>query len=209
MTEAIDSLLSSLKTGDLVLFRRARLARWLPEWCGGRHVRHIALVIRDAEHPEPMLWETAPAGAASAGVRLRRLAKRLTTHAGRVSVRRLNRPLSAAQLEKFGAWRREVEGRQIKHSLFDLMGAGEDGWVGAEDENLDTPLPGELVADAYQRMGLLEGARATGMPARSYTPRHFEGEDLRLRLDYALGPEVALTGTGQAAAPETLTAQPA
>lgn len=209
MAEAIDSLLSSLKTGDLVLFRRPRLARWLPEWCGGRHVRHVALVIRDVEHTEPMLWETAPAGAASAGVRLRRLAKRLETHAGRISIRRLNRNVSAPQLEKFAAWRREIEGRQVRHSLLDLMGAGEDGWIGAEDENLDTPLPGELVAEAYQRVGLLDGARTTGVPARGYTPRHFEGEDLRLRLDYALGPEVPLTGAMQAAAPETLTAQPA
>lgn len=209
MAQALDSVLNSLKTGDLVLFRRARLARWLPEWLGGRHVRHVALVVRDPDHGEPMIWETAPAGAATVGVRLRRLAKRLETHPGRISVRRLNRPLTPAQLDRFAAWRRELEGRQIRHSLIDLMGAGEDGWVGAEEENLDTPLPGELVAEAYQRLGLLDGGRSGGMPARHYTPRWFEAEELRLRLDYALGAEIPLEDAGRESGSEELTAQPA
>lgn len=209
MAEAIDSVISSLKTGDLVLFRRARLCRWLPEWLGGRHVTHVALVVRDPGHIEPMLWETAPAGAASAGVRLRRLAKRLQTHAGRISVRRLTRALSPAQLEKLAVWRRELAGRQIRHSLLDLMGAGEDGWVGAEQENLDTLLAGELVAEAYQRIGLLDGVRSGGRAAREHTPRWFEADELGLRLGYGLGPEIPLGDAGAASGAEALTEQTA
>ena len=130
MAEASDTLLRSLKTGDLVLFARPAVAPWLPGWLGRRGWSHVALVVRDAEHGEPMIWETAPAGAAGPPVRLRRLAKRLNGQRGRVSVRPLNRALTPAQCEKFAAWRRGLEARHSEHTLLDLMGAGEDGWVG-------------------------------------------------------------------------------
>lgn len=208
MSAAHEGILDSLKTGDLVLLAPAPPAPWLPGWLGGRRWKHVALVIRD-DQSEPMILETAPAGAASSGVRLRRLVKRLATHSGRISVRRLNRALSSAQCERLDAWRREIEGRQRRRSLMDLMGAGEDGWLAGEPAALGTPLPGELVAEAFQRIGLLDGP-GRGLPARAYTPQRFaEREDLRLKQGYELRPEVRLDRPELADTPEKLTALPA
>ena len=210
MAEAFDTLLRSLKTGDLVLFSRPALARWLPGWLSRRGWSHVALVVRDAEHGEPMIWEAAPADAAGPGVRLRRLAKRLSAHSGRVGVRRLDRALAAAQCDKLAAWRRSLEARQNQRSLLDLMGAGEDGWLGGQRASLEAPLSAELVAEAYQRIDLLDRPERGGRAADAYTPRDFgERANLRLNQRCTLGPEIALVPADQAAAWEKLTAQPA
>lgn len=205
-----EDVLGSLKTGDLVLFAPPPLFSWLPGRLGDRRWRHVALVIRDPEHSEAMIWETAPAGATGAGVRLRRLAKRVSRHRGTISVRRLNRTLAPAQCEQLEAWRHELERRQNRQSLIDLMGAGEDGWLGADDNHVNTPLPGELIALAYQRIGLLASPHKGGTEARRYTPGHFgERSQLRLALDFAMGPEIPLGETGKTPARPTLTPQPA
>jgi hypothetical protein len=210
MAEASDTLLRSLKTGDLVLFARPALARWLPGWLVRRGWSHVALVVRDAEHAEPMIWETAPAGAAGPPVRLRRLAKRLNGQRGRISVRPLNRALTPAQCEKLAAWRRGLEARHSKHTLLDLMGAGEDGWVGGQQAALDGPLPAELVAEGYQAVGLLDRKERGGRAADEFTPRHFaERGDLPLKHNFELGPEIPLVPAERTATWKKLTPQPA
>jgi hypothetical protein len=166
-------------------------------------------VVRDAEHEEPMVWEAAPAGAAGPAVRLRRLAKRLQQHRGRIGVRRLNRALEAEPCARLAAWRTGHAARQSERSLLDLMGAGEDGWLGGEQASQNAPLPGELVAEAYQRLGLLDGPERKGRPARQYSVRDFgEREALRLNRGYTLGPEILLMGEPRSGGWHKLTAQP-
>ena len=209
MAEASDSLLSVLKTGDIILVAPPALLRWLPGRLGRRRWQHVALVVRDAEHEEPMVWEAAPAGAAGPAVRLRRLSKRLQQHAGRIGLRRLNRALEPAQCAALAARRAELAARQSERSLLDLMGAGEDGWLGGEQASLSAPLPPELVAQAYQHLGLLDGAERRGRPAQDYTMRDFsEAESLHLNRGYALGPEILLAGEPGSGAWQELTAQP-
>jgi len=209
MAEASDSLLSALKTGDIILVAPPALLRWLPGRLGRRRWQHVALVVRDAEHEEPMVWEAAPAGAAEPAVRLRRLSKRLQRHAGRIGVRRLNRALEPEQCAALAAWRAGLAARQSERSLLDLMGAGEDGWLGGEQASLSAPLPPELVAQAYQRIGLLNGAERKGRRAQEYTTRDFsEGQSLHLNRGYALGPEILLAGEPGADGWQKLTAQP-
>jgi hypothetical protein len=208
MAQAPDTLLRSLKTGDLVLFAPPALARWLPGRLGSRRWTHVALVVRDPGHLEPMVWETAPPATAGPRVRLRRLAKRLESHHGRISVRRLSQELSPAQSDKLAAWRRSLEARQSQRSLLDLMGAGDDGWLGGQKAALGALLPGELVAEGYQTMGLLDRPERGGRAADEYTPRDFaERENLRLNRSYALGPEIPLVLAEAAAPLEELTAQ--
>lgn len=209
MAEASHSLLSALKTGDIILVAPPALLRWLPGRLGRRSWQHVALVVRDAGHEEPMVWEAAPAGAAGPAVRLRRLTKRLQQHAGRIGVRRLNRALEPEQCEALAAWRAEFAARQSERSLLDLMGAGEDGWLGGEQAALSAPLPPELAAQAYQRLGLLDGPERKGRPAQDYTARDFsQAESLRLNRGYALGPEIVLAGEPGADGWRELTAQP-
>ena len=209
MAEATDSLLGALKTGDIVLVAPPALLRWLPGRLGRRSWRHVALVVRDVGHEEPMVWEAAPAGAAGPGLRLRRLTKRLQRHAGRIGVRRLNRALEPEQCAALTAWRAQLAARQSERSLLDLIGAGEDGWLGGEQAALSTPLPPELVARAYQELGLLDGPERKGRPAQEYVARDFcEGESLHLNRGYALGPEILLVGAPGSDPWQKLTAQP-
>lgn len=210
MVEAIESVAGLLKTGDLVLCAPQGLPGWLPGRFGRRRWKHVALVVRDTEHAEPMIWETSPAGAADPGVRLRRLAKLLARYRGRISARRLNQPLGSDRCDALAAWRAELQARRERSSLIGLMGAGDDGWLGADDPYLGGLLPGELVADGYQRIGLLAPPSKGGMAARWYTPNHFsERARLSLALGYALGPKIPLTGTHETTARPTLTPQPA
>jgi hypothetical protein len=209
MAEASHSLLGALKTGDIILVAPPALLRWLPGRLARRHWQHVALVVRDAGHEEPMVWEAAPAGAAGPGVRLRRLSKRLQQHAGRIGLRRLNRALEPEQCAALAAWRAELAARQSERSLLDLMGAGEDGWLGGAQAALSAPLPPELVARAYQHLGLLDGPERKGRPAQEYVARDFsEREDLHLSRGYTLGPEILLAGEPGADAWQKLTAQP-
>lgn len=210
MVAAPQSLLSVLKTGDIVLTAPPALLRWLPGRLGRRSWQRVALLVRETEHDEPMIWEAAPAGAPGPAVRLRRLAKRLQQHAGRTGVRRLNRALEPEQCARLAAWRAGLAVRPGADSLLDLMGAGEDGWLGDEQATHGTPLPGELVAQAYQRLGLLDGPERRGRPAREYSARDFgERQELHLNRGYALGPEILLSGEPPAGGWEKLTAQPA
>jgi hypothetical protein len=209
MADAPETLLSVLKTGDILLIAPPALLRWLPGRLGRRKWQRVALVVREAEHDEPMVWEAAPAGAVGPAVRLRRLAKRLQQHGGRIGVRRLNRALEPEQCARLAAWRAALAVRPSEDSLLDLMGAGEDGWLGDEQATHGTPLPGELVAQAYQRAGLLDGPERRGRAAREYSARDFgEHEGLRLNRGYALGPEILLTGEPPADGWQKLTAQP-
>ena len=90
------------------------------------------------------------------------------------------------------------------------MGAGEDGWVGGQQAAHDAPLPAELVAEGYQAVGLLDRLERGGRAANEYTLRHFAGpDDLLLKHNFTLGPEVQLVPAERAAAWKNLTPQPA
>ncbi len=210
MAEAPQSLLGVLKTGDILLVAPPALLRGLPGWLGRRRWQHVALVVRDAEDQEPMIWEAAPAGTPGPAVRLRRLAKRLQQHGGRIGVRRLNRALEPEQCARLAAWRTGLAARQSEGSLLDLMAAGEDGWLGGEQASRNDPLPAELVAQAYQRLGLLDGPERKGRPAQHYATRDFsEQGGLQLKRSFALGPEIVLAGEPRSGGWQKLTPQPA
>ena len=117
--------------------------------------------------PEPMVWEAAPAGRRrSRGAPAP--ARQAPAAAPRPDRRAPAQPRrsSPAQSARLAAWRAGLAARQSERSLLDLMAAGEDGWLGGEQASLDAPLPAELVAQAYQRLGPARRPRAQGPPGR-------------------------------------------
>jgi hypothetical protein len=201
------TLLSVLKSGDLVLFTGQGLTRGLFKWFGRAAGTHVGLVLRGPEDTEPLLWEAGFEGPRR-GTLVGRLAVRMAGFHGRISVRCLNRPLAAAQCERLAAMRREVAERARGRGLLDIIGAAEDGWLGARRDNLGDPTDGELVAEAYQRLGLLD-ARG-GMLASAYRPRQFaERHGLELKNGYALGPELVLREPDHAVDWSGISPQPA
>ena len=197
------------KTGDIVLFAGYGLARGLLKWLRRSPWTHVGLVLHDPDTAEPLLWEAGCQGPRR-GALVVRLGARVAGFRGRVSVRCLNRALAAPQCERLEALRRELADRLAKRGLLDLMGAAEDGWLGARPEVLGDPTDGELVAEAYQRLGLLDDVAHGGAPARDFRPWQFaERYGLELKHGYALGPEIVLSDPGGAVAWSGITPQPA
>jgi hypothetical protein len=163
---------SLLKTGDLVLFGRRGLVPGLINWFDRSPWTHVGLVLRRPDDPEPLLWEARGDGPRR-GTVLVRLAARIADFPGKISARCLNRALSASECARLEALRLELASRAQQSGLLDLIGAGDDGWVGAKPEHLGGPMDGELVAGAYQRLGLLDDVERGGRPPSRYPPGQF------------------------------------
>lgn len=201
--------LSVLKTGDIVLFTGRGLARGLARWFSRSPWTHVGLVLRAPAAAEPLLWE-ALCGGPRRGTIAAPLAVRMARARDRISVRCLNRPLAASQCERLEALRQEVTERARPRGLFDLIGAAEDGWVGARRDNLGEPTDGELVAEAYQRIGLLDDIARGGRAPGDYRPWHFcASHRLDLKNGYALGPELVLRAAERAVGWTDMSPQPA
>jgi hypothetical protein len=180
----------SLKTGDVVLFGRRALVPRMPGWLGRPRWTHIGLVLQLPPDLAPALFEVAPG---DAGTRLLPLHERLAHFGGHVAVRCLDRPLDGARVERLLALRRELAARRTERNLFDLVGAGDDGWLGGREDNLFAPTAAELAAMAYQRIGLLDEPARGGLPAGRYRPADFgENHRLELKQGFLLGPELPL-----------------
>jgi hypothetical protein len=181
----------SLKTGDLVLFGRGALVPRMPGRLGRPRWTHVGLVLQLPPDLAPALFEVAPGD--SSGTRVLPLNERLAHFAGHVAVRCLDRPLDPTRVERLLALRRELAARRVERNLFDLVGAGDDGWLGAREDNLFAPTAAEMAAMAYQRIGLLDEPARGGLPAGHYRPGDFaESHRLELKQGYLLGPEQPL-----------------
>ena len=168
-----DASLSGLKTGDLVLFTGQGLARGLARWFNRSPWTHVGLVLRgpdrcrapavggavrraapghDRGARSPCAWPDRAAGSARA-----------------VSTGRSPPPRASASRHCGRRW----PSAPAPRGLFDLIGAADDGWVGARRDNLGEPMDGELVAEAYQRIGLLDDIARGGKAPGAYRPWHF------------------------------------
>jgi hypothetical protein len=209
MTASDLASLGALKTGDLVLFAGESGSPGLLRWFRRNAWTHVGLVLRGREDAEPWLWEAGSAGP-GAGTVLVRLAARIARHRGRMSARGLNRALAERQCARLEALRAEIAGRPARRGLLDLIGAADDGWLGARREALADPMDAELVAAAYQRIGLLDDVAHGGAPASRYRPWQFgERYGLELKDGFALGPELALRGADRAFGRSDASPQPA
>ncbi len=209
MSADAGALLSELKTGDLVLFAGQGLTSGLFKWLGRNACTHVGLVLRDPEDAEPRLWEAVREGPRR-GTLVVRLAVRMAGFRGRMSARCLNRPLASAQCRNLDSLQQELAERARAPGLLDLMGAADDGWLGGRRDKLGDPTDAELVAEAYQRLGLLDDVAHGGLLPSAYRPRQFaEGRGLELKNGYALGPELLLRDAEHADSWSRVSRQPA
>ena len=209
MSADAGALLSELKTGDLVLFAGQGLTSGLFKWLGRNAWTHVGLVLRDPEDAEPRLWEAVREGPRR-GTLVVRLAVRMAGFRGRMSARCLNRPLASAQCRHLDSLQQELAERARAPGLLDLMGAADDGWLGGRRDKLGDPTDAELVAEAYQRLGLLDDVAHGGLLPSAYRPRQFaEGRGLELKNGYALGPELLLRDAEHADSWSRVSRQPA
>lgn len=192
---------SDLKTGDLVLFSGASFFSSVIKWAVGGKWSHVGVVVRLPAVPGRVaLWESTTladlpdveTGRAAAGVQLVWLSERLASYAGEFKLRALDRPVTAEMEEALTAKRVELSGRPYEQEKLDLINAAFDGWFGeSRGERLHSLFCSELIAEAYQAMGLLPEP-PDGPPSNEYTPRDFARRGAKLLRGYALGRIIAI-----------------
>jgi len=192
-----------LRTGDLVLFSgKSAVSNIIKLFSGGKW-SHVGMVLIVEEFDRMvLLWESTTLSnipdiesrAPTKGVQLVPLSQRIATYEGEVTVRRLNKEISDGMHTKLSGARKELSRKPYERSQIELLKAAYEGIGGASSgEDLSSLFCSELVAEAYQAMGLLPEYPA-GLPSNEYTPIDFsDRRPLKLLKNYSLGAEVAIT----------------
>ncbi|WP_165797388.1 YiiX/YebB-like N1pC/P60 family cysteine hydrolase [Solimonas fluminis] len=191
-------MLHRLKTGDIVLFAGKSGTAESIKWVTLSRWSHVGLVLRLPQYGYPCLWEATTdatitcldTGLCRPGVQLVPLEARLQEHDGDVACRSLEHELDEGALEQLLALRQQMRGRAYESNVLELMGAAYDGPFGEQLENLAELFCSELVAAAYQALGLIG---RDGKASNEYVPADFSERWERLPwLRGRLGPEMML-----------------
>lgn len=193
-----NSIRKDFQTGDIVLF----------SWKGGWHSTstyltfnrwtHMSMVVRSAEWDIVMLWEATDlvnvpdlgTGIGLPGVKIVPLTQRLASYPGPTAVRHLHVERTPEMMAALKAFRAEVRGRPFEASKFEMFRSIFKWFFGRNKENLSTIFCSEMVAAAWQRMGILPLEPASS----SYAPHDFtEDVELPLLKGAKLGPEIRFT----------------
>ncbi|WP_257283201.1 hypothetical protein [Endozoicomonas sp. SESOKO1] len=198
METSYGSIRNSLKTGDLVLFsgkgafsdiiKYGTLSKW----------SHCGMVLRIPEYDFLTIWESTTLSnihdletqMPRKGVQLVALSDRVQKYNGDISVRRLQgAKLPEDSLRRLMELRQELRGKEYERSKLELFKAAYDGPFGKNHEDLSTIFCSELVAEAYQRLGLLDEIK----PSNEYTPADFSEKRMKaLQGGFYLSEEIIL-----------------
>ena len=210
-SQTYKQLRDTLNTGDILLFSgKGRISDGIKFFCRSKW-SHVGMVYRIDTQTEDSVfcWESttlsnvkdADTGRLTRGVQRVELSERLKRcfAAGyEVSVRKLNQRLDMNMLIALDKFRHEISGRPYEQHLLDLVRSAYDGWLGENHEDISSLFCSEMVAAAFQRMGLL----SKELPADEYTPKDFSSErKLRLEEGYALQAEIAISSLGESPRP--------
>jgi hypothetical protein len=192
----------SLKTGDIVLFSgKGGVSDWIKLFTGSKW-SHVGMVLCLSQMDMVLLWESTTlsglpdieSGQARKGVQLVPLSERLRMYKGDVAVRSLSKPVTPEMETALGKFRKQASRLSYEENMVELIKSAWDGPLGGNKENLSSVFCSELVAESYQRLGLLEEP-PKGWPSNEYTPRNFSSESgvpLQLQKGYTLSREVWL-----------------
>lgn len=198
-----DQIRRSIKTGDIVLFSgKGAVSEWIKRFSRSKW-SHVGMALRAYDWDMLLLWESTTltsvadveAGRVVRGVQLVPLSERLKTYPGKIAVRHLSQEIAALMWGRLLRFRKRVSGRPYEKNYIQLIKAAYDGPFGENKEDLSSLFCSELVAEAYQQMGLLaDGPK--DLPSNEYTPRDFSAEarqPLKLLRGYSLGKEILVT----------------
>lgn len=195
MTEIqYESIRPSLKTGDIVLFSGKSKVSFMIKLATNSIWSHVGMALRLPQSEAVFLWESTTlsnlkditTGKAKRGVQLVLLSERLRAYDGKVAIRPLLKGVDEPGYYDLMEFREEVRGRDYERDKMELVKSAYDGPFGANEEDLSSLFCSELVAEAYQRLGLLQ-VPPKGLPSNEYTPRDF-AKDMKLSGN-ALGDE--------------------
>lgn len=198
MTRYYSEIRNELKTGDIVLFagksalsdviRYSTLSKW----------SHCGLIVKLPEYDFLSLWESTPVAdmidldscRRTKGVQLVPLSERVKHYSGGISVRLLQgNELPNDAVARLMALRYRLRNIPYEDSKMELLKAVYDGPLGDNDEDLSSIFCSELLAEAYQCLGLLSSA----VPSNEYTPADFSALRLsHLENGFTLSQEIIL-----------------
>ena len=197
-----DCIRPNIKTADIILFSgKGGISEWI-KWFSVSRWSHVGMALRSTEWDTLLLWESTTLSSVAdvelkrciRGVQLVPLSARVRGYRGDIAVRHLSEPVTHSMRAELRDFRHEVRGRPYERNYIELIKAAYDGPFGGNLEDLSSLFCSELVAEAYQRMGLLPDA-PEGMPSNEYTPHDFSTETkrpLRLFDGYSLGEEILI-----------------
>ena len=195
-----ETVRKKIKTGDLVLFSgKGGISHGIKLVTNSKW-SHIGMALKLSESGAIFLWESttlsnlkdAIDGKSKRGVQLVLLSDRLRTYKGKKSVRHLKYTIKEKEYLKLMRFREKVKNRPYEKSKLELIKAAYDGPLGHNEEDLSSLFCSELVAEAYQQIGLLKSP-PKGLPSNEYTPKDFtEDKGLVLEKGATLGAEIKL-----------------
>ena len=198
-----DSIRNTLKTGDVVIFSgKSAVSNFIKLFSGGKW-SHVGMVLRLKELDDAvLLWESTTLSnipdietqAAAKGVQLVPMSQRVASYDGEIAVRQLNKAVSAKMQRALAECRKALSRKPYEAGEMELLKPAYDGIGGkSSGEDLSSLFCSELVAEAYQSMGLLP-EYPKGLPSNEYTPLDFSAHrSLKLQGGYALKDEISIS----------------
>jgi len=198
-----EEIRDKIRTGDIILFSGKSIVSHLIRMFTKSKWSHVSMSLRMPEYDVVFIWEPtlllslkdAIDGKAKYGAKLELLSERLRMYDGEVAIRHLigiDLDIDPEARKKLMELRKEIRSRPYKEDLIKFMKLAYDGPWGNNVEDLPSLFCGELVAEAYQRVGLLPEP-PEGMSANEYTPKDFsEQKTLNLLRDASLSIELPI-----------------
>ena len=193
-----ETIRKNFKTGDVMLFSGKGAISHGIKLLTCSNWSHVGMVLKLPETDTVFLWESttlsnladAIDGKKKKGVQLVLLSDRLRTYGGDASVRHLKDfTVDGDKYINLMKFRTEIRNKPYEKSEMELMRAAYDGPWGHNEEDLSSLFCSEMVAEAYQRLGLLPVKK----PSNEYTPRDFSDEGKMQLITGSLGKEISVT----------------
>lgn len=188
---------SQLKTGDIVLFSGKGPLSLGIRWATSSKWSHMGMVLNLEEFDFVCVWQSTTLDIAKDvfadkilnGVQLVTMSSLVNGYGGELAIRQLKEAnLDKKDIKNLMNFRKEVSRRDYEWDVIELIKSAYDGLGGQNVEDLSNLFCSELVAEAYQRLGLLDEIK----PSNEYTPADFsEKRGLELLKGF-LGPEIKI-----------------
>ena len=182
-------LRSELKTGDIILFSGKGGISAGIKWITLSRWSHVGMIVVLPEYDFVTVWESTTLSSLvdldtkvpRKGVQLVPLSLRVEDYPGDIAVRQLiDVTFDEHALRQLMELRREFVGREYEQDKIELIKAAYDGPFGRNAEDVTSLFCSELVAEAYQGLGLLGEEKRSN----EYTPADFSAA---MQLDLLKG----------------------
>lgn len=183
MTTAYSAIRNDLKTGDIVLFSGKGAFSETIKYVTLSRFSHVGMILKIPEYDFLTIWESTTlsnikdleSNLPRKGVQLVPLSDRVQKYSGAISIRQLQGgELPIDSINSLMDLRKQLRGKPYEQSKIELLKSAYDGPFGFNSEDLSSIFCSELVAEAYQRLGLVSESK----PSNEYTPADFSKEKM-------------------------------